>query len=30
MSIQGIGWLAYCKDLDGHTIGVLQNDPTAK
>lgn len=30
MSIRGIGWLAYCKDLDGHMIGILQNDPTAK
>lgn len=30
MPIQGIGWLAYGNDLDGHMIGVLQNDPTAK
>ena len=30
MPVPGIGWLAYCKDLDGHMIGVLQNDPAAK
>lgn len=30
MPIQGVGWLAYCKDLDGHIFGILENDPSAK
>jgi uncharacterized protein len=30
MPIPGIGWLAYCKDLDGHIFGVMQTDPAAK
>lgn len=28
--VPGIGWLAYCKDLDGHIFGMMQNDPAAK
>ena len=30
MPIPGIGWLAYCKDTEGHIFGIMQNDPTAK
>ncbi len=29
MAIPGVGWLAYCKDLDGHIFGILQHDPQA-
>lgn len=27
--IPGMGWLAYCKDTEGHIFGMMQNDPTA-
>ncbi|MSV27611.1 MAG: VOC family protein [Bryobacterales bacterium] len=30
MPVPGVGWLAYCKDLDGHIFGIMQNDPQAK
>jgi uncharacterized protein len=30
MPIPGIGWLAYCKDTEGHIFGIMQNDPSAK
>jgi len=30
MPIPGVGWLAYCKDLDGNIFGVLQDDKNAK
>jgi predicted enzyme related to lactoylglutathione lyase len=29
MPIPSVGWLAYCKDLDGHIFGMMQQDPTA-
>ena len=29
MAIPGVGWLAYCKDLDGHIFGVMQSDESA-
>ena len=29
MPVPGVGWLAYCKDIDGHIFGVMQNDPAA-
>ena len=29
MPIPGVGWLAYCKDIDGHIFGMMQNDPAA-
>ncbi len=29
MPVPGVGWLAYCKDLDGHMFGLMQNDPAA-
>ncbi len=29
MPVPGVGWLAYCKDLDGHIFGIMQNDPQA-
>ena len=30
MPIPGVGWLAYCKDIDGHIFGMMQNDPNAQ
>jgi predicted enzyme related to lactoylglutathione lyase len=30
MAIPGVGWLAYCKDMDGNMFGIMQNDPAAK
>jgi predicted enzyme related to lactoylglutathione lyase len=29
MPVPGVGWLAYCKDLDGNTFGIMQSDPAA-
>jgi predicted enzyme related to lactoylglutathione lyase len=29
MAVPGIGWLAYCKDTEGHIFGMMQNDPSA-
>lgn len=29
MPIPGVGWLAYCKDLDGHIFGIMQSDAAA-
>lgn len=29
MPIPGVGWLAYCTDLDGNTFGLMQEDPSA-
>jgi predicted enzyme related to lactoylglutathione lyase len=29
MPIPGVGWLAYCKDTDGHIFGMMQSDPGA-
>lgn len=28
MPVPGVGWLAYCKDTEGHIFGVMQGDPT--
>ena len=30
MPIPGVGWLAYCKDTEGHIFGVMQPDKSAK
>jgi predicted enzyme related to lactoylglutathione lyase len=30
MPVPGVGWLAYCKDTEGHIFGLLQADPAAK
>ena len=30
MPIPGVGWLAYCKDTEGHIFGIMQADPGAK
>ncbi len=30
MPIRGVGWLAYCTDLDGNTFGLMQEDPGAR
>lgn len=29
IAIPGIGYVAYCKDPEGNTFGVLQSDPSA-
>lgn len=29
MAVPGVGWLAYCKDTEGHIFGLMQNDPAA-
>jgi predicted enzyme related to lactoylglutathione lyase len=29
MAIPGIGWLAYCSDPEGNTLGLMQADPSA-
>ena len=29
MPIPGMGWLAYCKDTEGHIFGMMQNDAGA-
>jgi len=30
MPIPGIGWLAYLKDTEGNTFGVMRSDSSAK
>ena len=30
MPVPGVGWLAYCKDTEGHIFGVIQMDEGAK
>lgn len=30
MAVQGIGWLAYLKDVEGNLFGILQPDTNAK
>lgn len=30
MAVAGIGWLAYCKDTEGNTFGMMQADAGAK
>ena len=29
MPVKGVGWLAYCKDLDGNLFGMMQEDKNA-
>ena len=29
MPIPGVGWLAYCKDVEGTIFGMMQSDPAA-
>lgn len=29
MPIKGVGWLAYCKDLDGNIFGMMHSDANA-
>lgn len=29
-AIGGVGWLAYCKDTEGNTFGMMQTDPEAR
>jgi predicted enzyme related to lactoylglutathione lyase len=30
MPVPGVGWMAYCKDTEGNTFGMMQSDPNAK
>jgi len=30
MAVPGVGWLAYCKDTEGHIFGMMQPDKAAK
>jgi hypothetical protein len=30
MPVQGIGWLAYCKDTEGNIFGMMQEDKNAR
>ena len=30
MPIPGMGWLAYCRDTEGNTFGIMQSDSNAK
>jgi uncharacterized protein len=30
MPIPGVGWLAYCKDTEGHIFGIMHPDPSAQ
>ena len=30
MAIPGVGWMAYFKDPDGNTFGIMEDDPSAK
>jgi hypothetical protein len=30
MPIPTVGWLAYCKDVDGHIFGIMQPDAEAR
>ena len=30
MPIPGVGWLAYCKDTEGHIFGMMESDPHVK
>jgi predicted enzyme related to lactoylglutathione lyase len=30
MAVPGVGWLAYCKDTEGHIFGLMQADSSAK
>jgi len=30
IAVAGIGWLAYCKDTEGNTFGLMQADAAAK
>ena len=30
MAVQGVGYMAYCKDTEGNVFGIMQMDPNAK
>ncbi len=30
MAVPGVGYMAYCTDSEGNTIGIMQMDPSAK
>jgi len=30
MAVPGVGWMAYCKDTEGKTFGLMQSDPNAQ
>jgi predicted enzyme related to lactoylglutathione lyase len=29
MAVPGVGWMAYCKDPEGHIFGIMQPDAAA-
>lgn len=29
-TVLGVGYMTYCKDLEGNIFGIMQNDPNAK
>ena len=29
MAVPGVGWMAYCKDTEGHIFGIMQPDAAA-
>ena len=29
-AVPGVGWMAYCADIDGNVFGMMQSDPEAK
>ena len=29
MAVPGVGWMAYCKDTEGNTFGVMEEDTSA-
>jgi len=29
MAVPGVGWMAYCKDIEGTVFGMMQSDPKA-
>ncbi len=30
MAVPGVGWLAYCKDPEGNTFGIMEEDTSVK
>ena len=29
-AVPGVGWMVFCKDTEGNSFGMMQNDPSAK
>ena len=30
MAVPGVGWIAYCRDTEGHVFGIIQLDESAR